>query len=183
METSTSHPKLVLFLQILRTLGVIAGIVSLYVAIHEIKSNHDWNRRHYALEMMRTWNEATEPHKMALEKAYPGLYDDPPASDFSLEEARKIYNDSSRLDLQIHIVAMMNHLEYISQVYLKNVGDQDVIKESFKKTMIRWHRALKNWITVFVKHRGYNAWQPYVDLIIKWEQEESTTLEKRKTGF
>ena len=141
-----------------------------------LQSNQDWNKKHFAVELMEKWNHSTRRHRELIEDKFPQIYDsnrlmeNPPC--IAIEVARDIYactpfGDDWRLRFSLH--ELLNHLEYISVSYTRGVADKEIVEGSFKNILIKWHRILNPFIQVVEEKWGFNPWQPYSDLIKIWD--------------
>jgi hypothetical protein len=175
-------------LQIFGFLVTIAAVVIAYNALKTslkvlntnqevLKANHDWNRRHFAVQLLEKWNHHTRQHRELIETKFPQIYDcnilmeDPPCIDISV--ARKIYactplDDDWKLRFSLH--ELLNHFEYISVSYMRSVADKEIVEDSFKNILIKWHHILNPFIQVVEKNWGFNPWQPYSDFIKMWDE-------------
>jgi hypothetical protein len=174
----------------LTTVGLLISALSLAVAAYGIRENHEWNRRHFAAEMMREWNTSSSQHKVAIESAYPEFYqkeaDELSRARMSPEEAKKVYTstpkDSLRWETRNHCIALLNYFEYVTAAYEKNVADRNIIEDSFQPTILRWHHDLEEFISIMQKIRGYHPWPPLQRTVAKWKAEEEGRQDKPKTG-
>ena len=152
--------------------------VGLILTFWTLKSNHDWNRRHYATNLIVEWNNKTFSHRKAIEMIRPGLVDldkKGDAVEITKKDAISIYtsvpNEKENLwELRFHFIELLNHFEAISVAYRNRVGDQRIIEESVRNALIRWHDILTNFIQVVNDHRGYDAWEPFTTLVNYWKR-------------
>ena len=155
--------------------------IGVFLAFWTLKANHNWNRRHYALNMTMKWNSETLVHRKAIEKVMPGLIDVDKQSrqitELSKERATQIYlSDPQKQDqrddweLRFHFLELLNFFEDISIAYLHCVADQKIIEEAFKSVLIRWYDILLPFMTIVKENRGYDPWSPYTDVIHRWKR-------------
>lgn len=169
-------------------LGVAVSAAALVWTATGVRDQHEWNRRHYAIEMLREWNTETFKHKAALEGAYPKLYEDPGAR-LTDEEAHALYfatakRDSKLWDLRNHAIALLNHFEYVASAYDNSVADPTIIDESHRPTMVRWYHQLEPLVVVVTGAReGKNPWAPLHRVIVdRWESKGEKKEVRKRTG-
>ena len=159
----------------LGAMGTCAGAV---FVIHVLKSNHDWQRRQYALDIYRDWNKNTSEHYRAIENALPRIRDidknKGSINELSKDRARIIYGsdpltDSENFALRFHITQLLNYLEFVATAYNSNVADEQVILETMKNPIISWVNILSNFLEVSELSLGYQPWQPLRDTVKQWE--------------
>lgn len=79
----------------LTLIGLLVASLALLANAYGIRELHTLNRRHFAAEMIRDWNEHSSKHKAAIESAFPKLFiiEGPMSARPPLtpEEARMIY--------------------------------------------------------------------------------------------
>ncbi|MGF1638419.1 MAG: DUF4760 domain-containing protein [Cyclobacteriaceae bacterium] len=163
-------------------------IIGLFLTFWTLKANHDWNRRHYATNLIAEWNSKTFSHRKAIETMRPGLVDldkngDP--VEITKRDATAIYLSNSTqnvelCELRFHFIELLNYFESISVAYRSGVGDQQIIEESVRSALIRWNDILVNFIQVVNEHRGYEPWEPYTTLVNYWKHKPFKP--RKKTG-
>lgn len=154
-----------------------------------LQQNHELNRRHYASEMMKDWNDNAGKHKDAILKEFPDLLDKKNTKPLSREKALAIYGaiygndakDKELFELRNHIIAMFNYFEYIASAYFNGVADQLMIEETFDGVIKLWYNYFKAFIDVAEEKVGFRPWQPINDLIIHWEAKKNKPP-RRNTG-
>jgi hypothetical protein len=141
-----------------------------------LQQDHDWNRRHYAAEIMKNWNEDVGKHKDAVLKAFPDFLDKTKRKPILREKAIEIYEatekDKELFELRNHMVAMFNHLEYIASVYRNGVADRPMIKDAFDGVIKLWYNYFKTFIDISEERVGFRPWEPINNLIIDWEAQQ-----------
>jgi hypothetical protein len=186
-----------LLLFIRENIGPLIALLGATIAWVALKANHDWNRRHCALQLGADWNENTAKHRRAIEDIFPGLIDKDTKAEYTTEItkelARKIYTskpekiegstDSAGIPnywkARFHLIELGNHMECISIAYINKVADQKMIEHSFKAPMIRWHKIMINFISEVQEHRGYSPWEPWDTVVQQWEDKSKS--KKRKS--
>lgn len=205
-------------LEILRTWltvgGLVVSAIALASAAYGISQQHEWNRRQFAVEMMREWNNQSSLHKAAIEKAYPDLFrDEGPLQSrprISSTEARLIYFstpdedptkavnptgekptkdiqptkivDPMRWEIRNHCIALFNYFEFVAAAWENQVADRRMIEDSFKKTILRWHRDLEEFMILIKNTRGYEPWQPLQRVVAQWKADDAKHPEVPPTG-
>jgi hypothetical protein len=172
------------------TLEVTAS--SLEVAGSSLRDQYEWNRRHYAIEMLREWNTQTAVHKAALECAYSELYS-APGWKMDVTEARALYFAECKLpdgttpnpkwELRNHVIALLNYFEYVAKACEVEVADAEVIEATHKGTMIRWHDQLHAFIVTVKEARdGKSPWLPFERIVDEWRPPEERPSDPRPLG-
>src|SRR4026208_2490282 len=60
----------------LMAIGLFVTALALFANAYGIMALHEWNRRNFAAEMIRDWNEQSNIHKAGIENALPQLFTD-----------------------------------------------------------------------------------------------------------
>lgn len=177
METLRTHSGIIG--NILTIVGWAFTITTILLAYKSLKANHRtletnqaWNRKHYALQMLVSWNQHTIEHRQAIEAWKPGLINASRKRGkvvFSDEEAAALYTSKSAesASVRLHIVQLLNYLEYVAVAYEENIAEQSVIEDSFKDIMLAYYDAL----TPYLKHaeeHGRQPWQLFVKTMLSW---------------
>ncbi|MDQ1638092.1 MAG: hypothetical protein QOF62_1431 [Pyrinomonadaceae bacterium] len=192
--------------------GLIVSAVALVCAAYGINEQHTWNRRHFAVEMIREWNNQSSSHKAAIENAYPQLFrDEGPQQSrprISNDEARRIYFstkdeeikkkdedslkntsgdptktvDPTRWETRNHCIALLNYFEFVASAWENQVADRKMVEDSFKKTILRWHHDLEEFMNVMKTTRGYEPWPPLQRVVTKWKADDEQLKEAPPTG-
>jgi hypothetical protein len=164
--------------EIFTAIGSLGTLVSAWLILLTLKSNHDWQRRQYALDLLRDWNANTNDHSQAIEKAFPGIRDvdktTGKVTEISKERAKKIYTsdpvkDENDFLLRFHIIQLLNYLEFVVASYNVNVADEEVIMSTMKNPIVRWATILNNFLDVVEMCEGYQPWGPLRKAIKDWE--------------
>ncbi len=156
-------------------LGLVLSLISLALSIY-YKFNLD--KKHYALEMIREWNQQTAKDKIIIEKVVPGLYEKCSLR-LLKEKLDKIYNaatlkkeyleDSESvedyLSAKESMIRLLNYFEFISSAYLNNAVDKKIIQNSFSGTMVRYYCVLNDYIRLEYDKTNRNPWLPYVEFV------------------
>ncbi len=158
-------------------IGAIGTLVGAFLVYKTLASNHDWQRREYALTILRDWNMYTSKHWQVIEQVFPHLRDVDRTSgkitELTKQQAKNIYTCEPSNDeywkLRYHLVEMLNHLEYVAMSYKQNVSDHEIIETCLKDAMIKYHEILKNLIEVVEICEGYLPWAPYTKLVESWK--------------
>ena len=177
--------------EILSAIGVVGTIIGVFMVYDTLKCNHDWNRRKYTLDIMKEWNDNVMRYAIEVERVCPHLFDiDKKSStivELTLEQATKIYTSTSQKEedkdnvvVRHALNSILNQFEFLATAYMQNVADKQIIEESFKKQLIRLHKILSNYLKVVEEHRKYQPWEPYINLVEKWEFEDKQKKDIRK---
>jgi hypothetical protein len=175
--------------EVLMAIGLVGTFLGVIMVYKTLKSNHDWYRRQYTLDILKEWNENIMPLVKIIEDVFPHLLDidgiQSKGVELTREEAEKIYagdtKDNKYINLRYTLNSLMNYFEYIATAYLHNVADQRIIFHSFSKSLIRIHDALDNYIEVVKRRRGHQPWQPFLDVISKWKAQDARPLNQKPT--
>ena len=177
--------ELLLNLRLLGTIAtIIAVLIAVLIAVWTLKANHNWNRRRYTLGLLEDWNIQTAKHRKTIERLMPGLIDinntTSQVVELSVQRATDIYlctpdNEVNKGDweLRFSLIELFNYFEIISTAWYANIGDRDMIDDSFKDALLKYHGALKCYIEVVNKNVDYRPWKPYADLVAHWQQSKS----------
>jgi len=168
--------------------GYIGTLIGGWYAFVTLKANHDWQRRQYAMEIFRGWNDNTADHAQAIENAFPHIRDvdrtTGKVNEITKEHAKRIYTcdfgDTKNWQLRFHIIELLNYLEFVAVAYSQGVADKQIILDSLKSPLIKWHDILKNFIETVSLCEGYEPWKPYIDVVAEWQQPK--TKERKPTA-
>ncbi len=129
-------------------------------------------RRLYAADVVKQWDEMTRGHKSEVEKHFPGLYSTTGAA-ISKDKARELYaagnSDSPNYHVRRAIVSLLNYFEFIGLACEWEIADRQVIDRSLRSPMKRWYDILKPFLAVYEQERGTCIWGPYENLVAEWE--------------
>ena len=158
-------------------IGVIGALIGAFLVYRTLTSNHDWQRREYALNIIREWNSNTSERWQAIEEKFPHLRDvdrtGGKVTELTKQQAKDIYtcepSNEESWKLRYHLVELLNYLEYVALSYSQNVSDQQIIEVCLKDAMIKYHDILKNVIEVVEICEGYLPWEPYTKLVESWK--------------
>jgi len=167
-------------------IGAMGTLIGAFLVYRTLVSNHDWQRREYAMNILREWNNNTTEHWRVIEGVFPHLRDVDRTggriTELTKQQAKDIYtcepSNNKYWELRYHIVEMLNYLEYVGMSYSQNVADQYIIKCSLKEAMIKYHDILKNMIDVVEICEGYTPWEPYIKLVESWKMKHYPSREK-----
>lgn len=193
--------------------GLLVSAGALVCAAYGINQQHEWYRRHFAVEMIREWNNHSKTHKAAIENAYPQLFRDEGQREarprIDKEEARRIYFsikddgtgdptktvstngsddptkivDSARWETRNHCIALLNYFEFVASAWENQVADRQMLEDSFKKTILRWHHDLEEFMTVMAKTRQYEPWPPLQRVVAQWKADDARVRPVSPTGL
>lgn len=177
-------------MEIFTGIYVFGTFVGLYFVYRNLKASHDWNRRKYALDMIKYWNTDVMNNAIRVESCYNHLFDTnvklEEIVEITKEEAKKIYTcepDEKKCFIARHAFnSLLNQFEYISTAYNNKLADSDIVHDSFKPSLIRLHDILINYIKFVEEHRGYQPWKPYIELVSQWKADEAKTKTRPPTG-
>jgi hypothetical protein len=167
-------------IEIITAIGSVGTLVGAWLVYRTLQANHDWQRRQYAIDIVRDWNKNTNGHSFAIEDAFPGIRDidktTGKVNEISKERAKKIYvsnptTDKADFELRFHIIQLLNYLEYVVTAYNSKVADEAVIVEAMKNPIVRWVIILNNFLDVVEMCEGYQPWGPLRATVKDWEHE------------
>ena len=175
-------------LKIVAAIGATGTLTGAWLAYRALVSNHDWNRRHYALEIIRNWNDLTADHAKAIEEAFPHIRDIDKTTlkttELTKEKAKEIYtcsrDNKECWDLRFNIIELLNHLEFVISAYAEQVADREILLGSLRGPLCKWHDILKNFLDVVEQCEGYQPWKPFIDHIADWNA--AKTKPRKKTA-
>lgn len=167
--------------------GALLTAASFAVAALSLIREFRWRRRQYALDMMRDWSTNTAPHRDALEREYPGLFDDEEGVEpvrLPIAEAERIFRvpagANQRAEVKRHVIELLNYCEFIAVAYARRVAHRSIIEESFRGACLLLHDRLHPYIEVSTQHRrGRNPWAPFCDLADRWSVGKCATQHRK----
>lgn len=120
--------------------------------------------------VLPTWNTETARRKDAIEKRYPGLYNEERFGLLCAEEARLLYfaridRDRANYAVRQEIVQLLNYFEFISVVNRTNTVDRAMLGGYVSGPMKRWRKALASFLRLYNEERGTCVWRPYEEFV------------------
>ena len=112
----------------------------------------------------RSPSESVRLNRMLLEDAYPKEIAPSSEKHPSLWETRQ------------HIVALLNYFEFVAASWENQVADREMLENSFKHTILRWHRDLYEFMVLIKKTRNYEPWPPLQRLVDHWKKQDSAEI-------
>ncbi len=175
-----------LLLNLIIAVGAGGTLIGAFLVYKTLVSNHDWQRREYALNLVKEWNENTSGHWQAIENKYPHLRDvdrtGGEVTELTKQQAKDIYtcepSDEECWKIRYHFIELLNYLEYVGMSYTQNVSDHKIIEACLKDAMIKYHDILINVIDVIDTCEGYLSWEPYIKLVENWKTTYYPSREK-----
>lgn len=140
--------------------------LSFFVAAFAFFQKVLWDKKHYAMEIVKEWDEQTAAHREAIECRFPALQQKNSTAEFSEAVAIKVYeaHEGDDLRLRQHIVSLLNHLEFISVAYKSKAANRDIIERTLTNPLIKWNGALAAYIKIDTQRSGRPSWTPYEEL-------------------
>ena len=180
----------------------IAAAVTAYgviVAYKTLKANHDWNRRHLAIEKIIEIQNCLS--KLREKEFETELHFSSRKEPFSLEEIHKKIceydkNGSIKRDnngyciltstgrkISSQIREYLNSYEIIAVAVRENTFDEEIVKETLKGNMIKAYRIFQNYIEHLRDfYKRPNAYKDLEILVKKWESEEEEFSKRKPTA-
>lgn len=162
------------------------------LALRTFKATHEWNRRHYTVEMLSQWNEKGRFHVEFLQRQFPEYF---PVPDFvkNPEALREWRLDPARakeiaisivantkgspsrvvLDLEIRsrLIQLLNYFEQICVAYDLRVLDKKAFEDSFAPIMIELYLYFEPFVDELRRLNRREPWQPLARTITLWIEE------------
>jgi hypothetical protein len=157
---------------------LVVSAIALLHGAHGISKQRQWDRAHFAVEMINQWDVYSRDHKAAIEAAYPELIKNEqvrrPEGLISYEEAHCLYystpeNDPLRWEIRNHCISLLNYFEFVTAAWEEDIADHAVIEDSFKSPILRWHGNLQQFMYVMQDARQYEPWQPLQRVVNIWK--------------
>ena len=90
--------------------------------------------------------------------------------------------DPKRWKTRNHCIALLNYFEFVASAWENQVADRKMIEDSFKKTILRWHHDLEEFMSVMKATRQYEPWPPLQRVVSKWKADDANFEEVKPTG-
>lgn len=87
-------------------------------------------------------------------------------------DSQKIFNDQSLSSTKSEIYQLLNFLEVVAIAYLHDIADRQIIDATLRTQLKTNHKRFESFINVIKEDRKRSLWEPYDDLILKWESEK-----------
>jgi hypothetical protein len=146
-----------------------------------------WDRKHYAAEIVRTWDANTRNLRRHIQSTFPGIHRGTNQVPIPLTVAERVYRAESDQDKESFqsLVSLLNHLEFVAIAYSRGVANRRVIDEALGRTLAQWFRGLDPFIAVYTKRAGRNPWEPFCHRVasswLKKYEPLKATEESRET--
>jgi len=167
---------LIKFLPII--ISLIAVFISFYVlitarkqyklAIKAYSDLHDYNRRQYAITLIAKWDDSTlTSRKCVMHKWKQAFYKEDDVNWSEIEKYReeqltelkvKGESESKAMVITDHMSTILNYFKLIAISIVKNVVDEEIIKQAMLNTFHRWYVILSDYREHVNKKRGYHPW-------------------------
>jgi hypothetical protein len=172
-------------LQAATAVGSVATAVGIFLALISLRDTHEWNRRHFTIELLDNWNESAREHLSVLENQFPGFF---PVPDFitnpdlmtlwcldqnmakQLVKVKSERQDPDDTDLIVrrHIVELLNYFEGIASAYEQYVVDRTAIEDSVGTVILDFWVYFQPFIEEMRKINRRDPWPPLSRVVDLW---------------
>lgn len=126
------------------------------------------SKTQFSLRLLQNWNKQTTTDFTIFRNAFPNLYEH--CNKLSCKKVNQLFEGLTNKNKNESIVAnsiihILNYFEYVSQSYLRNAANKQIIHESFRTTMVRLYFVLSNYILKEIITTGRNPWLPYTSFV------------------
>lgn len=169
--------------------GVVVTAIGVYHAFATLRASHEWNRRHYTVEMTAAWNHEARALLANLTRYFPEFFQVP---DFISDDRQrdrwcidkdmaerlvflKLPSDGTEkeiIEIRDNLVPLFNHFESIAIAYQLNVIDRNAIFESFGAVLLDTWIFFGPFVDKMREVNRRDPWPPLTELIHAWEAEE-----------
>jgi hypothetical protein len=174
-------------------LVVVIGIGSLLIGARELENTQEalqqannLSKKRYATDLITQWNKDTPEPKGRVHHSFPDLVtgaygaDGKPAclcSEWSESEWDTLYvegrvGDVDRRQLREDIVWMLNYFEAVAVAYDRGLADSEIIEDSLKSLMVRWHECFGGFMLESFKRHRRNSWRALSRRVQAWHESE-----------
>lgn len=167
------------YVPVAQVVGTVLTAFSILVVSWRLYIDSSWNRRLFATNMIKEWNDSVRKHIMIIEKKYPHIVHKNPSTN-QLEpipklDVKAIYetnaSDPELWELRENIIELLNDLEFISIAWSRRVADRIIIYKSFKWQLVNWYKALKPFMEMTKSGRGEHPWSPFQEVVEHWNKD------------
>ena len=185
--------------QIVIAISTSLGVIGVYIAYKTLKANHDWNRRHLAIE--KIIEIQSNLSKLREEEFELLLHFSSRKEPYTLEEIHLLMceideNGNIKRDnngyciltkkgrkLSSQIREYLNSYEIIAGAIKENTFDEQVIKNILKGNMIKAYKIFQNYINHLRDfYKRPTAFLELENLVKKWENEDAKFIQRNKTA-
>jgi hypothetical protein len=173
------------FLNALTAIGSVATAIGVFLAIMTLRSEHEWNRRHYTVEFLDSWNESARKHLRILEENFPDFFAVPDfiANPDLMDSWRLHQNqakqlvkvksegegfDKSKVDIRGHLIELLNYFEGIASAYEQHVVDRAAIEDSVGTVILDVCVYFQPFIEEMRKINRRDPWPPLSRVVELW---------------
>ena len=167
------------------SVGSLLTVVALLLAFNTLRDTHEWNRRHYTIELMGSWNTRARPHLAFLEHEFPDFFAVPDfignpevLRSWKLDPRRAVQlvaSDGSPpqagsrdLEIRDHLIELFNYFEDLSIAYEQNIVDRATAEDSFAPTMIDAYTFFQPFIEEMRNVNRRDPWPPITRTVDLW---------------
>jgi hypothetical protein len=184
-------------IQSILAVGSVSTAVGIFIALWTLHEAHEWNRRHYTIELLDKWNENARKHLEALEIEFPDLFAVP---DFiarpevkttwciNRDRAKRLVKVSSESEeftkndmlIRGHLLAVLNYFEGIASAYEQHVVDRKAIFDSVGTVILDVCMFFEPFIQEMNNVSRRDPWPPLSHVVDLWLKDErlSKTLKQ-----
>lgn len=185
-ELPIGWKKAGVIIQCLSLIAIVLAVLALYQQRRALKDQHEWNRRHYTVQMLGECNSQICPFQKSLKQVAPGIFSKNASSPISPEYVEKLINadpNSYYGKIRQDLVGFHNYMEYVCIAYEANVVDRDRVKEFYSYSFIRAYDNLKNLFERFEREQHNQSHVcPIKRVITKWNSEYAPIVDSPRTG-
>jgi hypothetical protein len=178
------------FLQAAPAVGSLATALAVFLALLTLRNAHEWNRRHYTIEFMVSWNDHAREHLVALEREFPEFFSVPDfiknpglrhswcldgtkARQLVKSETAEAGSNSQTYIVRDHLIALLNYFEDIAIAYEQHVVDRSAIEDSFAPVILDVCTYFQPFIDEIRKINRRDPWPPLSRVVELWLSEAS----------
>lgn len=176
--------------QAITAVGSVSTAVGVFLALLTIRNAHEWNRRHYTIEVLENWNECARKHLIVLEKQFPDFFavpdfiinpdlmgswciDENQAKQLLAVKSERQEPDHTELDIRGHIIELLNYFEGIASAYEQHVVDREAIEDSVGTIILDVCVYFQPFIEEMRKINRRDPWPPLSRVVELWLIEET----------
>ena len=170
------------------SIGSLFTVVAVLLAVFSLRADHEWNRRHYTLELMGLWNSRARPHLTYLEHEFPEFFAVPDFIEnpellnswrLDTERARLLIasdigtpqSEAKGLEIRDHLIELLNYFEDISVAYELQVIDRGPIEDSIATVIMDVYTFFQPFIAEMQKANRRDPWPPLSRTVQLWLSE------------
>lgn len=144
-----------------------------------VTREYDWRHKKEAQDILKDWDKQTSTQKAGVESYFRKRHGWSQMQPISNEDGRALRDafepganatvaEKELWEARGEVVALLNYFETISTAILREIADEDILRDSLGDPMIAWRSYLRNYTDLMDARESRLVWKPYYEIVDKW---------------